>query len=236
MHWRGAGGRLIDPLRRSRRLDRLRARSRPLRLLARRLPGWRSRFERRMNNRLGDPAEIAAREEEMIARVRALEPPSRGPEATSIAWSWPTTGQVRSGFGVRVGRMHYGVDIAAPQGQPVAAAAAGQVRSCLELADYGLTTVISHAPGMMTIYGHQRDVVVTPGQQVRTGETIGHVGSTGRSTGPHLHFEVRERGIARDPSEFLPAIGPEPRVSPSVGTGSPNTEAPASTGASDVPL
>jgi murein DD-endopeptidase MepM/ murein hydrolase activator NlpD len=117
---------------------------------------------------------------------------------------WPAAGPLNGTFGDRLGRMHYGIDIAASEGQPIMAAAHGIVVLVDEVDDYGTTTVVAHGGGVATVYGHQSETIVRCGEGVRQGDVIGLVGSTGRATGPHLHFEVRVDAIARDPVDFLP--------------------------------
>ena len=88
-------------------------------------------------------------------------------------------------------------------GTPIAAAAAGTVIYAGWLGGYGNLTVIDHGGGLATAYGHQSSIAVSVGEQVAQGQTIGNVGSTGHSTGPHLHFEVRVNGQAVDPLGYL---------------------------------
>ncbi|HET7489757.1 MAG TPA: peptidoglycan DD-metalloendopeptidase family protein [Acidimicrobiales bacterium] len=102
-------------------------------------------------------------------------------------------------------RMHEGVDFGAGMGTPIGAAAAGRVVSAGPLGGYGNATVIDHGNGLATLYGHQSEVFVTPGMTVARGQVIGAVGSTGLSTGPHLHFEVRVKGQPVDPLPYLAA-------------------------------
>jgi len=99
--------------------------------------------------------------------------------------------------------MHEGIDIAAPTGTPIRAAAGGTVISAGWLGGYGNLTVIDHGGGVSTAYGHQSAFAVGGGQAVAQGQVIGYVGSTGHSTGPHLHFEVRINGSAVDPMGYL---------------------------------
>ena len=119
---------------------------------------------------------------------------------------WPAKGVLTSGFGRRWGRMHKGIDIAAPIGTPVFAAAHGEVVSAgWNSGGYGNLVKIRHADGSVTYYGHNSRVLVREGQMVAQGEQISEMGSTGRSTGPHLHFEVRPDGTgAVNPIAFLP--------------------------------
>jgi murein DD-endopeptidase MepM/ murein hydrolase activator NlpD len=116
---------------------------------------------------------------------------------------WPVNGPITSPFGMRWGRMHEGIDIGVGIGTPIHAAAAGTVIWAGWLGGYGNLTVIDHGAGLSTAYGHQQRIDVSVGQHVAQGETIGEVGSTGHSFGPHLHFEVRINGTAVDPLVYL---------------------------------
>jgi murein DD-endopeptidase MepM/ murein hydrolase activator NlpD len=107
------------------------------------------------------------------------------------------------GFGPRGTRMHTGLDFPAPTGMPVLAARTGVVTVARPLPGYGHTVAIRHKLGVSTLYAHLSAILVEPGQTVAVGQAVGRVGSTGRATGPHLHFEVRVRGAAVDP---LPAF------------------------------
>ena len=117
--------------------------------------------------------------------------------------SWPVSGPVTSPFGWRWGRMHEGIDIATGYGTPIGAAAGGTVIYCGWMGGYGNLVVIDHGGGLATAYGHQSAIAVGCGQYVGRGQTIGYVGSTGHSTGPHLHFEVRINGSPVDPLGYL---------------------------------
>ena len=99
--------------------------------------------------------------------------------------------------------MHEGIDLGAAYGTPIAAAAAGTVIYAGWMEGYGNLTVIDHGGGLATAYGHQSRIAVGIGQTVAQGDIIGYVGSTGHSTGPHLHFEVRVNGRAVDPLGYL---------------------------------
>ena len=116
---------------------------------------------------------------------------------------WPVSGTVVSGFGMRWGRLHEGIDIAASSGTPIWAAAAGTVIYAGWLGGYGNLVVVDHGNGLATAYAHASAILVGVGQQVAQGETVALVGSTGNSSGPHLHFEVRVNGTAVDPLLYL---------------------------------
>jgi murein DD-endopeptidase MepM/ murein hydrolase activator NlpD len=125
------------------------------------------------------------------------------------AWRNPVAGRVTSTYGRRVdpinggARDHHGVDIAAPRGTPIGAAAAGTVVFAGRRGGYGNTVIIEQPDGKQTLYAHAEELLVKAGERVNAGQTIATVGSTGRSTGPHLHFEVRENGQPIDPSTTL---------------------------------
>jgi murein DD-endopeptidase MepM/ murein hydrolase activator NlpD len=153
-----------------------------------------------------ESAEVGARIR--AAQARAASRSSAGPPAvagspSSSGLIWPTSGTVTSGFGWRWGRMHEGIDIAAPTGTPIAAAAGGTVIYAGWMGGYGNLVVIDHGGGLATAYGHQSSIAVGSGSYVSQGQTIGYVGSTGHSTGPHLHFEVRVNGSPVDPLGYL---------------------------------
>src|SRR5215475_12660678 len=133
----------------------------------------------------------------------------------------PVEGQHTSGFGMRMHpidhaeRLHSGMDIAAPTGTPVQAAAAGQVVFSGTQAGYGNVVVIQHAEGYSTLYAHNTANLVSVGTPVSQGQPIATVGSTGRSTGPHLHFEVRKDGKQLDPAQFF-AAGSTQKLAPAI--------------------
>ena len=136
-----------------------------------------------------------------IQGVPYAEPADTTPSAAGF--TWPTSGQITSGFGPRWGRMHQGLDIAAPTGRPITAAKSGTVIMAGWSGGYGQLVVIDHGGGLATAYAHQSRIAVKTGDPVTQGGLVGFVGSTGRSTGPHLHFEVRVNGAARDPLPYL---------------------------------
>jgi murein DD-endopeptidase MepM/ murein hydrolase activator NlpD len=119
---------------------------------------------------------------------------------------WPTKGVLTSGYGMRWGRMHKGIDIAAPIGTPVVAAAPGVVVSAgWNSGGYGNLVEIQHPDGSVTVYAHNNRILVRRGQEVAQGQQISEMGSTGRSTGPHCHFEVHPPGQgAVNPIALLP--------------------------------
>lgn len=119
---------------------------------------------------------------------------------------WPVDGPVVSGFGMRWGRMHEGIDIAVPAGTPIRAADAGTVvllQSESESGGYGNFTCLDHGGGLQTCYAHQSSFAVSAGQSVSQGDVIGYSGCTGHCFGDHLHFEVRVGGVPTDPLGYL---------------------------------
>lgn len=113
--------------------------------------------------------------------------------------AWPVAGRVSSPFGMRADRPHEGVDIAADEGAPIRAVKAGRVIFAGPRGTYGNAVIIDHGNGLQTLYAHACQVLVRPGQAVNAGDVIALVGSTGRSTGPHLHMEVLLNGVRYDP-------------------------------------
>ncbi|CAN5723620.1 hypothetical protein BH18ACT15_BH18ACT15_13960 [soil metagenome] len=131
----------------------------------------------------------------------------RGPQSGAISrdgFIWPVNGPITSPFGARWAGTHPGIDIDGYTGQPYVAAKSGRVTTAGWNSGYGNAVVISHGGGVSTLYGHSSALQVTVGQHVARGQVIGLVGSTGYSTGSHLHFEVRIRSQPVDPMGYLP--------------------------------
>jgi murein DD-endopeptidase MepM/ murein hydrolase activator NlpD len=116
---------------------------------------------------------------------------------------WPLSGRISSRFGFRWGRMHNGLDIAVPIGTPVKAAADGCVIFAGWRSGYGRLVILDHGAGVHTYYGHNSSFTVSAGDAVAAGDRIALSGNSGVSTGPHLHFEVRVNGRARNPLDYL---------------------------------
>ena len=116
---------------------------------------------------------------------------------------WPAHAYISSGFGMRNGHPHQGVDIMAPDHSPIVAAQSGTVTFAGVKNGYGNTTIIDHGHGISTLYAHQSKIGVKVGQHVDQGEYIGNVGSTGRVTAPHLHYEVHINGVPVNPVPWL---------------------------------
>jgi murein DD-endopeptidase MepM/ murein hydrolase activator NlpD len=163
--------------------------------------------------RLGEvTASRAAREAEQAAAAQAQAEADRlAAEAIAEAARpdavLPVDGaRLSSGFGSRWGRLHAGLDFAAPVGTPEKAAMDGVVLEAGPASGYGLVVYLQHDNGDVTVYGHMEEILVTPGQVVRAGDTIALLGNRGQSTGPHLHFEVRLGGLGGqkvDPAPYL---------------------------------
>ena len=155
-------------------------------------------------------AEIDALEQQsaaLEARIREAQQRSSVPAVVAPSGSgvlgWPVSGPVTSGFGVRWGRMHEGIDIAVGEGTPVRAAAAGTVIYAGWMSGYGNLVAVDHRNGLSTAYAHNSSLAVSVGQSVAAGEIVSYSGNTGNSTGPHVHFEVRVDGSAVDPLGYL---------------------------------
>jgi len=167
-----------------------------------------SALARARETREGYLSEVQALEAEsaaLVARIQAVQsessPGTSAPSAAGLVW--PVNGPVTSGFGMRWGRMHTGIDIAVPTGTPVHAAAAGTVVYAGWMSGYGYLVAIDHGGGLATAYAHNSSLLVTVGQRVAQGQVVSLSGSTGHSTGPHVHFEVRVNGVPVDPLQYL---------------------------------
>lgn len=135
----------------------------------------------------------------------AAAPVRGGGEATSNSgYVWPLRGRISSRFGPRGGRLHAGLDIAAPTGTPIKASRAGTVILAGVAGGYGNAVYVDHGGNVITRYAHMSQITTRRGVRVGQGEEVGKVGSTGNSTGPHLHFEVRLGGVAKNPEDYLP--------------------------------
>ncbi len=125
-------------------------------------------------------------------------------EAVGSSYVWPVKGRITSGFGLRSGGFHEAIDIGIPTGTTVRAARSGKVTFSGWASGYGYLVKISHSSGYETRYAHNSKLLVSVGQQVEQGQAIAYSGSTGNSTGPHLHFEIRKNGAALNPMSLLP--------------------------------
>jgi murein DD-endopeptidase MepM/ murein hydrolase activator NlpD len=154
---------------------------------------------------------LAAEESKVTDRLPATS--LKAGSARNTPSIWPVVGPLRSGFGGRSNpfggssyEFHKGQDISAPWGTPVVATADGVVTIAGWLRGYGWVVYVDHGNGLSTRYGHLSRIDVAVGQTLKRGEQLGLVGSTGRSTGPHLHYEVRINGEAINPIPYLPTI------------------------------
>jgi murein DD-endopeptidase MepM/ murein hydrolase activator NlpD len=169
-------------------------------------------------NGLTDPHQLAAGQILVIPLERQAaspESPSLWPVARAQRqFAWPvTSGLVSSPFGIRNGVMHDGVDIVAQAGSPVHAADDGTVIFAGRLRGYGNAIILQHAGTYVTIYGHNQVNLVPYGAEVMRGQVIALLGSTGRASGPNLHFEVRFHGRPQNPLAYLPLHAPAGGIS-----------------------
>lgn len=118
-------------------------------------------------------------------------------------WGWPVAGEITSQFGIRGDRPHEGIDIGAASGAAIKAPEKGRVVWAAPRGTYGLTVIIDHGNGIRSLYAHCSKLLVQEGQQVAKNQALALVGTTGRSSGPHLHMEVLRQGVPLDPLLFL---------------------------------
>ena len=151
-----------------------------------------------------------ARYQQLFARWEAMEERGQVSASISVPSIMPLQdARLTSGFGMRTHpvlggrRSHKGIDLAAPTGTPIYATADGIVERAERFSSYGLFIEIEHGAELETRYAHMSRLAVSAGQRVKKGDLIGYVGSTGRSTGPHLHYEVRISGVAVNPIPFM---------------------------------
>ena len=140
--------------------------------------------------------------------ARTVAPNLHLTEPPSVAFAWPTPGEITSIFGPRGRRHHDGIDISAPVGTPIRASAPGIVVFSGVQRGYGNIVIIEHPGGLSTAYAHNHENLVASGTFVSRGERIALLGRTGRASGPNLHFEVRHGKVARDPMRYLPLGDP----------------------------
>jgi LysM repeat protein len=171
-------------------------------------------------NGIKDPKRILSGQRLLIPGARRTVPvetvtpaeiaqPDHGvmsPDPVEETLIWPIAGTVNSGFGARGSGFHDGVDIAAPEGTPVHAVERGEVIYSDQLRGYGNIVIIRHGGGIVSVYAHNQVNLVGAGQNVEQGDIVAKVGSTGRVTGPHLHFEIRKHNVAQNPVRYLPQL------------------------------
>jgi len=165
-------------------------------------------------NHLADSAVLTVGQELFIPGAKAVleVPPSdlpapevRPARQGNAPLAWPLIGVLYARFGPRGDTRHDGIDIAAPVGTPVLAAADGTVLFAGAQKGYGFVVVVQHPPGLITLYAHNQAVLVKDAEEVKAGQPIAKVGETSKNSGPHIHFEVREGGQPKDPLRYLPA-------------------------------
>jgi murein DD-endopeptidase MepM/ murein hydrolase activator NlpD len=159
-----------------------------------------------IGTRLFIPGVARALPVETVPRSESAAPNAAGGERVEGAFLWPVSGSINSGFGRRGASFHDGVDIAAPEGTPIQAIDHGAVIFSDQLRGYGNIVIVRHRGGIVSVYAHNQVNLVREGQEVRRGEIVGRVGSTGRVTGPHLHFEIRKNNLAEDPLGYFPPL------------------------------
>lgn len=186
-------------------------------------------------NRLDDPRALKAGEELVIPGAKEHRPvpeydspePEARPRGSATApaavperrqplkvgrpqgaLQWPLRGVLYARFGKKGKEPHDGIDLAAPAGTPVKTAAPGTVLFAGDQRAYGLIVIVQHQAELITLYAHNRDLRVKTGQLVREGQVVATVGDSGRTSGPHLHFEVRRAGVPVDPIEHLGPVPP----------------------------
>ena len=151
---------------------------------------------------LHEVAGILAANAQVTATIQSAGSTSYDSTPSASGLIWPVSGPVVSGFGMRWGRMHNGLDIAVGYGTPIVAAASGSVIFAGWMGGYGNFVIVDHGGGLSTAYAHQSSIAVGGGS-VSQGQVLGYVGCTGHCFGPHLHFEVRINGSAVDPLGYL---------------------------------
>jgi murein DD-endopeptidase MepM/ murein hydrolase activator NlpD len=170
-----------------------------------------------LNGALESLAQAAGEQSDLLTLTESRLLESRL-KTLMIPSSRPIDVPVGSGFGFRAdpftgrGALHTGLDFPSPVGTEIHAAAGGVVRVAEMHPEYGLMLEIDHGNGLVTRYGHTSKILVKPGDLVKRGQVVADVGTTGRSTGPHLHFEVLVDGIPQDPQRFLAGPNAKPAV------------------------
>jgi murein DD-endopeptidase MepM/ murein hydrolase activator NlpD len=156
----------------------------------------------RKNAVLSESAALAASDAKLTALINARSSVGDS-NARSSGCIWPARGSVTSEFGTRWGRLHAGIDVANSIGTPIWASKAGTVIFAGSESGYGNTVIIDHGNGFSTLYGHMSRISTSEGARVSQGQTVGAMGNTGHSTGPHVHFETRYNGTPRNPRGCL---------------------------------
>ena len=156
----------------------------------------------RKSEYLHEVAGILAANAQVTATIQSAGSTSYDATPSASGLIWPVSGPVVSGFGLRWGRMHTGIDIGIGYGAPIVASAGGNVIFAGWMGGYGNFVIVDHGGGLSTAYAHQSSIAVGAGS-VSQGQVLGYVGCTGHCFGPHLHFEVRVNGSAVDPLGYL---------------------------------
>ncbi len=156
-------------------------------------------------NDIADPSQLAPNTKIVIPGATRLRPRYVLVVNGQLqkAFDWPVKGRISSPFGPRWGSMHNGMDIAVPTGTPIKAAADGRVTFAGWNGGYGILVIVDHGNGVETRYAHNSRLNVKMGQKVERGQVVSYSGNTGNSTGPHLHFEIRQRNTPVNPHPYL---------------------------------
>jgi len=179
---------------------------------------------------VGQRLYVANKRRSYASRRRAGPAQKRGnkasPQGEELVYErgkfiWPVQGRLTSSFGFRKGRRHDGIDISAPRGTPIHAAGSGEVAFSSRLRGYGNLILVKHSDNLFTVYAHNSRNLKKKGEKVKKGDVIARVGTTGRASGPHLHFEVRKGSKSRNPLLFLPKKGARIAKKGKGGTGGP---------------
>lgn len=158
-------------------------------------------------NRIDDVTQLRVGQRLFIPGVRGQGEDSERRVARydgPLRFRWPVKARLTSRFGLRGNRPHEGIDLGAPHGTPIHAAEAGRVIHSGRFGAYGKVVILKHAGAYRSVYAHAQRLFVEKGDFVERGQKIAEVGSTGRATGPHLHFEIRRGEVAHDPLVYLP--------------------------------
>lgn len=166
------------------------------------VPGARKRLRVGANPASGSPSPRSSGSGDLEGARRRARMSAQ--QQTSLQFSWPVRGRLSSQFGLRRGRSHEGIDIAARRGTPIFSAESGRVIHSGRLGSYGKVVIVKHAGRFRSVYAHASKLLVRTGEFVERGQKIAEVGSTGRSTGPHVHFEIRRSETPQNPLGFLP--------------------------------
>jgi murein DD-endopeptidase MepM/ murein hydrolase activator NlpD len=159
--------------------------------------------QRRMNDVLREISAQSAADARLTALINARSSVGGDSSARSTGCIWPARGTVTSEYGSRWGRLHAGIDIANSIGTPIWASKAGTVIFAGVESGYGNTVIVDHGNGFSTLYAHMSRISTSQGASVGQGQTVGAMGNTGHSTGPHVHFETRYNGSPRNPRSCL---------------------------------